>query len=83
MGCSCRALIHCYSVSPQGFASAVPFDNSLPEATATATMSGKRPSRPTHLTCTDELWTLIQRCWHSDPHLRPKVSEVLEPLRGP
>ena len=43
-------------------------------------MGGKRPSRPTHPTLTDYLWTLIQRCWDQDPHLRPEVSEALQVL---
>ena len=43
-----------------------------------ALVEGKRPSRPTHPTFTDNLWVLMQRCWHQDLHLRPEVSEALE-----
>ena len=44
---------------------------------------GGRPPRPTHPTFTDSLWTLMQRCWDHDPHLRPEVSEALEVLLTP
>ena len=43
-----------------------------------AIMGGKRPSRPAHQALTDELWTLMQRCWNQDPHSRPEVSEALK-----
>jgi len=41
-----------------------------------AIVQGKRPPRPTHPTFTEDLWTLIQRCWDGDPHSRPQASEV-------
>lgn len=45
-------------------------------------VNGERPPRPAHSTLTDELWSLIQRCWNQDPHLRPEVSEVVKVLGG-
>ena len=43
-------------------------------------MVGERPPRPAHPSCTDDLWTLIQRCWDQDPQLRPEIPEVLQTL---
>ena len=43
-------------------------------------MSGARPPRPTHPDFTEELWSLMQRCWAHEPHLRPGTSEALEIL---
>jgi len=45
-------------------------------------LEGRRPPRPTHPTFTDGLWELTQRCWRQEAHLRPRVSEVLQDLRG-
>ena len=47
---------------------------------ALAILSGERPSRPAHPSCTDDLWTLIQSCWDDEPCLRPGVSKVSEML---
>jgi len=43
-----------------------------------AIVQGRRPSRPTRQTFTDDVWVLVERCWDQDPHLRPEVREVLE-----
>ena len=43
-------------------------------------MEGKRPPRPVHPTFTEDLWTLIQRCWDPEPDSRPETSEVLNVL---
>ena len=45
-----------------------------------AITQGKRPERPKHPDFTENLWTLIQRCWDEDPHLRPEASEVVHAL---
>jgi len=47
-----------------------------------AIVSWGRPHRPTDLTFTDELWEVMQHCWHWDPHFRPGVLEVLQVLLG-
>ena len=62
------------------FTGAVPFIGRTIPAAVAAIMIGDRPSRPTYPILTDELWALIQRCWHPDLHLRPEVSEVLDSL---
>ncbi|KAF9642913.1 kinase-like protein [Thelephora ganbajun] len=65
------------------FTGAVPFsENSSLVATLSITQ-GKRPSRPTHPTFTENLWKLMQRCWDHDPHSRPEVSEALQILLTP
>ena len=43
-------------------------------------MNDKRPSRPTHPTFTEDLWTLVQRCWDQDPYSRPQILEVSKVL---
>ena len=82
MGHLHRSLAYYHFATRQVFTGAVPFDNNLPVAAVLAIMSGTRPSRPTHSDFTDELWTLMQRCWNQDPHLRPEVTEVLKVLSG-
>ena len=82
MGHLHRSLAH-HLATPQVFTGAVPFNNNLPAAAVLAIMSGTRPSRPIHSDFTDELWTLMQRCWNQDPHLRPEVTEVLKVLSSP
>jgi hypothetical protein len=52
----------------------------LNEAAMVAILQGKRPERPTHRTFTDDLWSLMQRCWNHDKDLRPSASEVLGAL---
>ena len=75
-----RALANCRLISIQVFTGAVPFRNESSFTAALSIMKDKRPLRPEHPTLTDDLWTLIQRCWNRDPHLRPGVSEVLQAL---
>ena len=82
MGHIHRALLTATSYH-QTFTGTVPFDGSLSTVAMLAIMGGKRPSRPTHPALTNELWTLIQRCWDQDPHSRPEVSEVLKVLPTP
>ena len=61
---------------------AAPFADRTPEKAMEAIESGERPPRPTHLTLTDELWGMMERCWDQGPRLRPKASEVLAGLHG-
>ena len=64
----------------QAFTGAVPFNGSSPVVAMFAIQQGNRPPRPAHPTFTEELWTLMQRCWDHDPCLRPRVSDVLQSL---
>ena len=58
----------------------VPFSNQTAIVALFYTLEGKRPPRPAHPSCTNNLWALIQRCWDEDPLVRPKISEVLQNL---
>lgn len=67
----------------QAFTGAVPFkDLSAPVAMVTV-MQGDRPLRPEYPTFTENLWTLMKRCWDQDPRLRPNISQVLQVLPTP
>ena len=79
----CRTLTYCHFGPIQVFTGAVPFNNSSPPMAMLAIMQNERPPRPTHPTFTEKLWTLMQRCWDHDPHLRPDVSGVLQVLLAP
>lgn len=60
------------------FTGAVPYHGSTNAMAMWCTMEGKRPSsRPVHPVFTEELWSLMQRCWAQSPSSRPDVSEVL------
>ena len=48
-----------------------------------AIMSGERLPRPTHPTFTEDLWILMQRCWHQDPTSRPQILEGVQILTRP
>ncbi|KAF9645728.1 kinase-like protein [Thelephora ganbajun] len=65
------------------FTGAAPFSDRPALKALSAIMQGERPTRPTHPTFTENLGTLMQRCWDHDPHLRPTASEVLEVLLTP
>jgi len=64
------------------FTGSAPFHSHPSLAVTVAMMQGVRPLRPPHPALTDELWKLMQSCWHQDRHLRPGASEVLGILRG-
>ena len=75
-----RALSYRRFLSTQVFTHAVPFSDS-PSVTATLSIiDGKHPSRPTHPTLTEDLWTLVQCYWYQDPTSRPKILEVSKVL---
>jgi len=78
-----RGSAHRRSVSMQIFTGTIPFPSHQTIAAILAIANGGRPPRPTHPTFTDDLWTLMQRCWNHDPHSRPEISEALEVLLTP
>ncbi|KAF9642811.1 kinase-like protein [Thelephora ganbajun] len=63
-------------VAIEAFTGAAPFSDKPPRAAILAIMSGERPPRPTHPTLTDRLWTLIQRCWSQEAHMRPHALRI-------
>ena len=75
-----RARIYCDFAPIQIFTGAVPFSGCHPLMAVLSVTQGKRPPRPTHPAFTEVLWTLMQRCWDHDPHLRPEASEVSQIL---
>ena len=79
----CKNSAHSHSEPTQVFTGAIPFSGSNSTAAMSAICRGERPSRPTHPALTENLWTLMQRCWDHDPYSRPEVSEVLQVLLTP
>ncbi|KAF9646908.1 kinase-like protein, partial [Thelephora ganbajun] len=71
------------AVMIEAFTGAVPFSGKSSTAVIYDIINGVRPSRPTHPTFTEDLWTLTQRCWDHNPHLRPEASEILQILLTP
>ena len=67
----------------QVFTHAVPFSDRSSVTAMLAIMSGERLPRPTHPAFTEDLWTLMQRCWHQDPTSRPQFLEVVQILTLP
>ena len=46
-------------------------------------LEGRRPQKPEaaeSLGFTDELWSMIERCWREEPDERPEVKEMLDCL---
>ncbi|EIN04607.1 kinase-like protein, partial [Punctularia strigosozonata HHB-11173 SS5] len=48
-------------------------------------LEGQRPRRPMNgdgcaITPSDTLWSLIEKCWHQQSELRPKMTTVLQQL---
>ena len=71
-----QTLAHCHFVPIQAFTGAIPLNSESLAMAVSTIMQGRRPPRPTHPTFTENLWTLMQRCWDHDPRSRPEVSEV-------
>ena len=72
----CRMLT-CPCFPPiQIFTGAIPFSIDGSVMAMLAVAQGKRPPRPTHPACTEDLWALMQRCWSDLPPSRAKISEV-------
>ena len=80
---ACRTLAYCHFISTQAFTGEIPFSKISATMAMVVITQGGRPQRPTHPTFTENLWTLMQRCWDHDPHSRPEVSEVLQALLTP
>ncbi|KAF5376792.1 hypothetical protein D9757_009481 [Collybiopsis confluens] len=61
----------------------VPFSDQKTDADVLfALMSGKRPSRPSSVWCSDLIWDLTRRCWSSDLTTRPQAHEVFAILQS-
>ena len=62
------------------FTGKVPFHDVRPYTAVTAISSGRRPQRPAEPPLTEDLWKLMDQCWHQDPESRPEMSTVLQEL---
>ena len=76
----CKTLSHRLFSFIKVLTGAVPFRGERSTAAAFAIMDGRRPPRPTHPIFSEELWSLVKRCWDHDPRWRPEVVEVLDTL---
>ena len=62
----------------------LPFhDQKTDYAVLACLMTGKRPSRPDSIWCTDAIWQIITHCWAQEPTDRPSAREVYEALQQP
>lgn len=69
-------------MSPQVFTGVVPFNHNPPAVAMLAIMNGKCPPQPTHPALTEQLWTVMWRCWDQNSHSRLEILEVLKVLGG-
>ncbi|KZT31563.1 kinase-like protein [Sistotremastrum suecicum HHB10207 ss-3] len=60
----------------------VPFGNIRQEAVINLVANeDRRPERPDNAEITDEIWSLWEMCWQTDPSVRPEMLEVLEVVK--
>ncbi|ESK94318.1 hypothetical protein Moror_8183 [Moniliophthora roreri MCA 2997] len=53
-----------------------PFPNLLDPQVMLLVLSGKRPERPVDGWCPDNIWDVIERCWHTNPAHRPSAAVI-------
>ena len=66
----------------KAFTGKAPFHDSTPTSAAVGVLSGSRPGRPAYPSITDDLWSMINRCWNREPERRPEISQVVLCLRA-
>lgn len=64
------------------FTGDIPFSGCLNPAVIVSILQRKRPERPTHPMFTEELWSLMQRCWDHGHNSRPTAPAVVGILEG-
>ncbi|KAF9651701.1 kinase-like protein [Thelephora ganbajun] len=64
------------------FAERVPFSDRHHLAAIHLLANGTRPLRPLHPELSDEVWNMIEKCWHNDPAHRLSIKDVLAILRA-
>ena len=69
-------------IPTQVFATKSPFNPLNALAARINILEGKQPVRPVHPGLTDELWALMNHCWHRDSSMRPGMSVVSKTLRS-
>ncbi|KAG6824352.1 hypothetical protein H0H92_007118 [Tricholoma furcatifolium] len=74
-------------VAYEVFAGKPPFANLRPHLIVRKVMDGHRPERPSAASpswnvwgLTEDVWTLIERCWHADPDSRPAIDELQQEI---
>jgi hypothetical protein len=55
-----------------------PFADMTAAAAAVAIAKGERLARPADIS--DEMWALMQSCWHTDPRQRPSMAQIVAQL---
>ncbi|KAG6827435.1 hypothetical protein H0H92_011814 [Tricholoma furcatifolium] len=74
-------------VAYEVFAGKPPFANLRPHLIVIKVMDGHRPERPDASPSwnvwglTEDVWALIERCWHADPASRPAIDAVIQCLK--
>ena len=61
----------------------VPFSSYKEFVVMKKVLDGERPRRPQGpeaVWFTDDLWGMLERCWSSQPHVRPTAEAILEHL---
>lgn len=56
-----------------------PFADMTAAAAAVAIAKGQRLPRPADIG--DDMWALMQSCWHTDPHKRPTMTQIVAQLQ--
>jgi serine/threonine protein kinase len=64
------------------FTGKAPFYGIAPATAAVGVLAGERPARPRHPDLTDDLWEIMERCWHQEPRYRLDIAEVILYLRS-
>ena len=67
----------------QAFTGEAPFHGIPPTTTAVGILGGNRPTRPAHPNFSDNLWSMVKRCWNQNPQWRPEIAEVVHWLQNP
>lgn len=57
-----------------------PFARCREPAVIRKVINGERPERPQGVWFVDDVWEMVERCWESQPELRPDVKHILQCL---
>jgi hypothetical protein len=68
--------------NPQLFAGQVPFSGIHQPAAFNLLATGARPPRPQHSELSDQIWEVIQQCWHDNACRRMPIKDVVAILEA-
>ena len=74
-----------FSDSPKVFTGQIPFHKFRNEAVILKVTAGGRPERPSDtldLGLSDDVWSMMELCWHHQCDERPKIGKVLAHLES-